>query len=117
MPKIHRYIALVFTFVFVLFAAFQYNDPDAALWIGIYGMAALASFFAYYRPLHRFTYLITALGYLAGAIILWPPQYEGITRSMSGSINIEEARESLGLLICAVVMGYYFFVTKKKRVK
>ena len=40
-------ISIIFGLLFVLFAAFQYNDPDPEVWIPIYGLAAMACLMAY----------------------------------------------------------------------
>jgi hypothetical protein len=43
---------------------------------------------------------------LIGGILQWPPEFEGIFfgETAMRSLNIELARESLGLGICALVM-------------
>jgi hypothetical protein len=45
----------------------------------------------------------------------WPPQYEGILfgEMQMRSINIELARESLGLAICSVGLCIMAYITKK----
>lgn len=102
-----KIVALVFVLLFTLFAAFQYNDPDTWLWVAIYGIAALLSFL-FYRGVRSVALFATAMvAYLAGAIYLWPPVYKGLTLSMDYALEIEEARESLGLGICALAMMFY----------
>ena len=107
-----QYVALAFTVLFLLFAAFQYNDPDSLIWIAIYGSAALLSILVFFVKINKIWLLAFAAAYLAGAVHLWPPTFEGITQSMSYSSNIEVARESLGLGICFLVVVYYYFATR-----
>lgn len=107
-----QYVALAFTVLFLLFAAFQYNDSDSLIWIAIYGSAALLSILVFLVKINKIWLLAFAAAYLAGAVHLWPPTFEGITQRMSFSSNIEEARESLGLGICFLVVVYYYFATR-----
>lgn len=112
MINLHRYIALVLGLLFILFAVFQYNDPDPLVWISIYGLAALISFGVFVRKFRQVIFIITGLAALAGAIFFWPAEYYGITLNPAHKFEVEHARESLGLGICFVVMLYYFLVTK-----
>ena len=101
-----KVIALVFGLLFILFAAFQYNDPDPQIWIPIYSVAAIACFMAFAGVGQPVLYGIIAAGYVVAAIYQWPPKFEGFLFSEVGmrSMNIEMAREAGGLAICAAVM-------------
>lgn len=106
--------ALVLALLFTLFAAFQYNDPDTWLWVMIYGLAALLSFLFYRGVRSIILYATAMIAYLLGAIYLWPPVYKGLTLSMDYALEIEEARESLGLGICALAMVFYLVSSYRK---
>ena len=101
-----KVIALVFGLLFVLFAAFQYNDPDPQLWVPIYSVAAIACFMAFAGVGQPALYAVIAAGYVVAAIYQWPPRFEGFLFTEIGmrSVNIEMAREAGGLGICAIVM-------------
>ena len=101
-----RFIALFFGLLFILFAGFQYNDPDPEVWIPIYGLAAAACFMAYVGMGRWWFFAAMAAMYVVAAIYQWPPKFEGFLFSEVGmrSLNIELAREAGGLAICAVVM-------------
>lgn len=101
-----RFIALFFGLLFILFAGFQYNDPDPEVWIPIYGLAAAACFMAYVGIGQWWFFAAMAAIYVVAAIYQWPPKFEGFLFSEVGmrSLNIELAREAGGLAICAVVM-------------
>lgn len=101
-----KVIAIVFGLLFVLFAAFQYNDPDPQLWVPIYLVAAIACFLAFAGIGKPVLYVVIAVGYVIAAVYQWPPRFEGFLFSEMGmrSTNIELAREAGGLAICAAVM-------------
>jgi hypothetical protein len=94
-------------FLCVLLASFtivQYNDPDAILWILIYGLPTIWAGVAAYRPrafahnrlfLGLFALNILAVG--AGAIYMWPSQ-------VSTWWDRGEVREGLGLIITTVAL-------------
>lgn len=45
--------------------------------------------------------------YIIGAWIFWPEHFEGVSIDGGNISNIEHARESLGLIISALVMLFY----------
>ena len=102
-----KILSIGFGLLFVLFAAFQYNDPDPQVWIPIYGLAAIACFMAYARVGRWWFFALMGVLYVVAAIYQWPPAFEGFLFGdlEMHSLNIELARESGGLAICAVVMG------------
>jgi hypothetical protein len=85
----------------LLFAALQANDPDWYYWGPVYLLAAVWSWLAWQQPeklvssrIARFGAPLSVVFFLAGFLSL--ASYLG-----PGWIHIEEARESLGYLICA----------------
>ena len=101
-----KIIAIAFGLVFLLFAGFQYNDPDPQIWVPIYGFAAIASFMALASAVRTWFYIVAALIYFGAALYWWPPAFEGFLLDELGmkTINVELARESGGLAICAAGM-------------
>ena len=68
----------LFTFLFLLFAYFQYNDPDPWLWIGLYVFIALISGMASFGIYKKW---LIGLGIgicLAGLLLLLPDFIEWI---------------------------------------
>lgn len=104
---------LVWVLLFIVFGLVQYNDPDGWLWMIIYGSAALISFLSYRSALPRILYMVMIGVYLLGAIYLWPQTYQGLSLKDGFAPSIEEARESLGLVICAAGMFWLLIRTKK----
>ena len=102
-----KLLSLLFTLLFIWAAYVQYNDPDALLWYAIYGVAAVASLLFYLGKLSYTGAIILGGIYFAGTFVLWPDKFEGITIGNGDIVNIERGRESLGLLIVAIVMLVY----------
>ncbi|MCF2488471.1 transmembrane 220 family protein [Dyadobacter sp. CY347] len=92
--------------IFILFAYLQLNDPDSGLWIAVYSFAALACFMSIRELWPSWVFYALGAGYLVAAVLQWPPEFEGIFfgETAMRSLNIELARESLGLGICTIVM-------------
>lgn len=118
-----RIIGIIFTIVFILFAVVQLNDPDPEIWAPIYLYAAVVCGLVAANKLYPALFVLGMIGYFAGAIYLFPPNVgewinaEEQAKSLKMSVPFqEEARESLGLFICFLVMTYFlFFSIRKKR--
>jgi hypothetical protein len=105
--------AVVWILLFAVFAFYQSNDPDAMIWMLIYGAAALLSVLVFLNKITRPVLFIAMSAFLIGAFLLWPDSYEGLQLEEGMyTKNIELARESLGLLICAVSMAWHLFISK-----
>jgi hypothetical protein len=92
--------------VLILFAALQYNDPDWYFWGPVYLLAAAWSWLALRQPERFVTWPAARIGapisiafFLAGFVSL--ASYIG-----PGWIHSEEARESIGYLICAATTSF-----------
>jgi len=109
----HKYTSLILAIIFLVFAILQYNDPDALLWIFIYGSVAVLSFYSFRGFLNRLVIIIFGLLYLFGAIYYWPTEFEGMFIGQGDISNIELARESMGLMICFFVATYYYMLSLK----
>ncbi|MEZ0607206.1 transmembrane 220 family protein [Fibrella sp. WM1] len=114
-----KYLSLGFALLFIMFAAVQYNDPDPQVWVPIYGFAAVACLLACIgfggRHVPTWFYWLMAVVYLGGAISQWPPSFEGFLLNEVGmkTMNIELARESGGLAICALAMALLAWLGRK----
>ncbi len=114
---------IILSLLFILFAYFQYNDPDPWLWIMIYlGVALICGFAAFGKP-NPWLILIGLLGLLIYWLLLLPDFIswlgEGmptITGSMKAeSPHIELVREFLGLLILIGVLTWQYFRIRKHK--
>jgi len=99
-----RFVNGFFFVVMVGFAAVQYNDPDAILWILIYGLTALWAGLAAFRPasfahnqLLLAAYGVTLVAIVVGAIYDRP-------HSIFDWHENELVREGLGLIIATAVL-------------
>jgi hypothetical protein len=93
--------------VFISFAAMQYNDPDATIWIIIYLVAAAITILAAFGRVPVLLLAIATVACLLGAFYMWPEKYEGLEVGGGDIKNIEEAREALGLLLIGLVLFLY----------
>jgi len=103
-----KYLALIFTIIFLLFAGLQYNDPDPMLWIPIYLIATYATFRTFQGKTNPEMLLILIVLSFAGGINSWNTMtaWEGFFTEGAGismkSNNQELAREACGLWICTI---------------
>ncbi|MDT7827298.1 transmembrane 220 family protein [Pricia sp. S334] len=102
-----KILAFVFGSLFVWSAVLQYNDPDALLWYGIYGLAALGSLLFVFGRLPFSAAIILCVAYLVGGIVSWPETFEGFEIGAGDIDNIERAREAGGLLIVSTAFLVY----------
>ncbi len=122
-----KYLYISLSIIFVLFALVQLNDPDPAIWVGVYLLTAVFSFLAFRQKFHPLPTLVFMILCAIWAIILFPSSFtewwqleeEAQTLKMKMP-GIEEARESMGLLICVAALliiwikGRKFNKTTKK---
>lgn len=124
-----KYLSIFFALMFMAFAFLQVNDPDPVLWILIYGAMAVVSVLAAFDVFIRKAFIILALFFVVYGIILWPGvaewlQQDDLSVLFSEGMKmqypyVEESREFLGLLICALVTAVYSFrayrITKRPK--
>lgn len=117
-----KIFSAIFVVIFVVFALVQLNDPDPWLWTTLYlfsAYTALSSAKNYYNPMLLMILVVT---YGLWAIFIFPYQnisewihFEEKAKSLEMKMPfVEEARESLGLLICFTVNLIYLIVGFKK---
>ncbi len=99
-----QYDGLILALLFAVFGGLQYNDPDALTWVLIYGGAAVISFGTYLKKVPKLLLWVVMVIFLVAAGMFWPEKYQGLSLENGYTPAIEEARESLGLGICAVGM-------------
>lgn len=105
--NVRKTVSLTLSLLFVYFVVVQYNDPDPQVWMPIYGIAVVACLSVFFaKSPHSYVFLVMAAAYFFASYQQWPPQYEGVFwgEMKMRSINIELARESLGLCICGIGM-------------
>ncbi len=109
--------------VFVLFAGWQYNDPDPYIWVPIYGFVALEYGLAAfnrclpYRILLAGTVLLTIfmLTYIPD-LFRWIQMGEpSIVESMKAERPwVELTREGFGLMLCVAFLGWRLWQRKPR---
>lgn len=118
MNKISTYSCLFLALIFSVFAAVQYNDPDPEVWIPIYMAASILCIASIFIPVNRILLSVIIVAYMVGGIYLFPEKYQGVSMPMNQRVPaIELARESLGLLICAIACSWLLFLSNVKKAK
>jgi hypothetical protein len=111
-----RIFTYILGIIFVSFSIMQLNDPDPLVWVPAYLVPAAASFVFTHKKQNKFIFPLLAMIYLVGSVLLFPPSIqEWIHAEEKASFGmklplIEEARESMGLLICSLT--FFFFWIK-----
>lgn len=107
---------IIFCFVFILFAALQYNDPDPYLWMPVYLYTAVLCWLAFRNHYYPAAYIAGIVVYAAYALykvidanglIDWIREHnaQNIAETMKAEKPwIEESREFFGLVILIVVL-------------
>lgn len=116
----------IWSLLFLIGALVQINDPDPWIWVSTY---VIAAFLSGYVALGRYPMIplgiatvfsfIASLYYFPPSVSEWVAQeWEQQDLTMK-SMAMEEARESLGLLLIAIVLGLAWFTGwwRKKRLK
>ena len=116
---------LIFCFIFIVFGALQYNDPDPYLWIPIYLFAAFLCWKASKGAFHL-KVTIVGIAFFTGyaiykifdpnGLIDWVNIHhaENIAETMKAEKPwVEESREFFGLIIIISVLVTNYFYGKK----
>ena len=118
MNALFKILGFLFTVLFLISAALQYNDPDALIWIGIWGFAALFSLAFAMNKTSFMPLFFSGILALGGFFYCYPEKFEGFEIGAGDIKNIEEGREAFGLLIIAVVLLVFAFrIYKTKKLK
>ena len=117
---------LIFCFLFVVFAALQYNDPDPYLWVPIYMYTAVLCWLAARGRYYLNAYLAGMVVYVvyaiykafdANGLIDWIKFHNAANLAATMKAEqpwIEESREFFGLIILIAVLAINYFVAKRK---
>jgi hypothetical protein len=95
--RIYCIIRYVLAMIMVGFALLQLNDPDSFVWMCAYLFVALASVLGTAEH-NRWRITLGAL-YVCVAVWIFPKDYYGVGEMEAFHPEIEQARESLGVLI------------------
>jgi hypothetical protein len=120
-----KFFAGIFILIFIVFAILQWNDPDPWFWIPAYLLSAYTAYAAFRNYYNPMLLMVMVMGYFIAAIALFPEgsisewlHQEDQAASLEMKMPfVEEARESLGLMICFVVNLIFMLVGMKKAKK
>ena len=112
-----RFVHAASLTMLILFAALQYNDPDWYYWGAVYLLAAAWSWLAMRQPARFVSWPVARIG-APTSIALFLVGFASLASYLGpGWIHIEEARESLGYLICAATTSFALLETRLRRRK
>lgn len=109
MNTLFKTIGFLFTLLFGLGAAVQYNDPDSLVWIITYLLAALISLLFALQKLNIFIPLVSGVVCLIGFMVLYPSNFQGFDLNDGDIKTVELGREAFGLLIIALICFLYSY--------
>ena len=118
-----KLVNLLLALMFVVFAFLQINDPDPVIWILIYGAMAVVCILAAFKVYSKIALAIMLLGLVAYSFVFIDGVMEWFAQPDKSVLfddvmkmeypYIEESREFLGLLICAVVLIVHLILSRK----
>ena len=103
-----KIVNAIFGLLFLLFAGWQYNDPDPVIWISIYSITALICIGSIWKKFPQIVLLTTVLLFAIYLIILIPGVLDWWNSGEQDTILqgmdrrkpfLEETREFFGLII------------------
>lgn len=115
MKTYKKILGILFTVFFLFSAAVQFNDPDSLLWIALYALGAVLSALFVMDKLKFYWPVILGVVYIILSIYHWPAEFEGVAlKDGMKTENIELGRESLGMIIGALIMLFYTLTIRRK---
>ncbi len=121
---IHRVVGFLLGILFAWSAAMQANDPDPGWWMFVYGLlAASCAIAAAWRVVLPLVAIAGAAAFIWSATLMpgvvelcaHHPVADLVTGMSPDRPYVEEARESLGLLIGALAMAYLGWQAWRRR--
>jgi hypothetical protein len=114
MNTLFKYIGFLFTVLFTIGAAVQYNDSDSLVWIIIYTAAAFVSVLFALDNLTILVPLVAGVACFIGFMYLYTTDFQGFDLDDGAIKSVELGREAFGLLIIALVCFLYAFRLRLK---
>lgn len=110
------------TLAFLLFAYWQFNDPDPEIWVSVYVYGAIMSGLAATERYPLIPLLTGAVLCLLGSLYFFPQsvsdwvaqEWEQQDLSMK-TMDMEEARESFGLMIIFIITSIAAWMGWRKK--
>ena len=112
----------LWVFLFALFAYWQINDPDPEVWVSIYAVAVIFSLFAVRGIFPKIPLTLVVVVCILGAIYFFPAGVgqwiadEWAQQDLTMKTpQMEENRETFGLLTIALVLSPALYQAWKKK--
>jgi lysylphosphatidylglycerol synthetase-like protein (DUF2156 family) len=109
--RLSQFFFSIWSLLFILFAYWQGNDPDAVIWVAAYAIAAIlcvltamGKYFTWLTALVALVSFVLGIYFFPSSVSEWVLQeWQQKDLSMK-TLDMEKARESFGLLIISVIM-------------
>lgn len=109
-----RYLYIILAIIFILFSYWQFNDPDAMIWMVVYGLVAIFHLAAFRGVFLKWSIITAGVACLIWMLTMLPGFLDWIANGMpsittemkTDEPHIEIVREFLGLLICVVALAH-----------
>ncbi len=117
--------ALILSLLFVLFAGFQYNDPDGWIWTILYGNIAVLCFMAFRGKFFKWWSVVSLVVYGIYFLYLSPAILDFFSDDFQENVRsamtfekqfIEQTREAIGLLICIAGLTFLHFASRRSAI-
>lgn len=119
-----RILNFIICLIFLLFAGWQYNDPDPYIWIPIYGFVALEYGLAAFDRRLPNAVLLSGLVVLTMYMLTYIPDLyhwmqmgePSIVETMKAERPwVELTREGLGLMLCVLFTAWRVWLGKRHK--
>ncbi|MCY4000290.1 MAG: hypothetical protein OXF06_14150 [Bacteroidetes bacterium] len=105
-------ITFLSAFLFLVFAYWQFNDPDAFRWVVVYGLTSILGFASlFYRLPWYIIAILSSVAFVFSFYYVWIVISQGLHY-----FEDEAGREMMGSLMVAVYLGYLTIASRITRV-
>ncbi len=123
--KYLKYLNIVFTLSFILFAIVQWNDPDGMIWMAVYSGAALVSVLAFLDKVSKKVLLsLIAVTFLSICMIS-PDVYASLINynpnlqpdpmvTHTSNLQTEFFKEAGGLCVILVALVFQYYTVPRQ---
>jgi len=103
--------AFIGALLFLVFAYWQFNDPDAFRWVVVYGMTSVLGFISiFYRLSWTIITVLTMVAFGFSFYYVWIVVSQGLHY-----FEDEAGREMMGSIMVAIYLGYLTMVSRIMR--
>ena len=103
----HKKIKIIISFLFLYFSYLQVNDPDYIIWIFVYLLTSLSTFYSIFQKNNRHLRYLSVFYFLYSLVLIIKIPDDKVTMY----IFSEKINEVAGLIICSI---WIYYLTKHR---